>query len=153
MRKSNHKNSSSVSHDPRKNYCFACGQDNHDGMKLKFHYDEERNRYVCNFRLSRRYTGPPGYCHGGIIATILDDAMSKVNRLRKVVALTSQITVQYLRPVPLRQRLRVEAYAVRARGRRLFNEAEIVNEAGKVLARSRGIFVVVDPEKVFQREI
>ena len=80
-------------HRSHKNYCFACGKDNAEGMKLRFYYDQNRKRCVCNFRLNKRYTGPPGYCHGGIIATILDDAMSKMNKLREVVALTSQITV------------------------------------------------------------
>ena len=76
----------------QKNYCFVCGKDNPDGMRLRFTYDEERNSFVCQFRLGKRYTGPPGHCHGGIIATILDEAMGKVNKLRHVMALTSEIT-------------------------------------------------------------
>src|SRR5215469_13335970 len=74
-----------------KNYCFACGKNNPEGMRLKFAYDEERECFVCRFRLGKRFTGPPGHCHGGIIATILDEAMGKVNKLRHVVALTSEI--------------------------------------------------------------
>ena len=84
----------------QKNYCFACGQNNPDGMRLKFTLDEARQTFVCKFRLSKRYTGPPGHCHGGIIATILDDAMGKVNKLHHVVALTREMTVEYLKPVP-----------------------------------------------------
>jgi len=119
----------------RKNYCFACGKDNPQGMRLKFAYDDQRQRFVCRFRLGKRYTGPPGHCHGGIIATILDDAMGKVNKLRDVVALTSQITVNYLRPVPLQH----------------INMAEISNENNEVLARGRGIFIAIDAEKMFAK--
>jgi len=61
----------------QKNYCFACGANNPDGMRLRFTYDEERGCFVCRFRLGKRYTGPPGHCHGGIIATILDEAMAR----------------------------------------------------------------------------
>ena len=43
----------------QKNYCFACGQNNPDGMRLKFFLDEERQTFVCRFRLGKRYTGPP----------------------------------------------------------------------------------------------
>ena len=85
----------------RKNNCFVCGMDNPEGMRLKFVLDEERQTFVCRFRLSKRYTGPPGHCHGGVIACILDDAMGKVNKLHHVVALTREMTVEYLRPVPL----------------------------------------------------
>ncbi len=55
-------------------------------MHLKFTYDKKRKTFVCRFRLDERYTGPPGHCHGGIIATILDEAMGKVNKLRQVIA-------------------------------------------------------------------
>jgi hypothetical protein len=75
-----------------KNRCFACGPDNVAGMHLKFTFDQQRRMFVCRFRLDERYTGPPGHCHGGIIATILDEAMGKVNKIRQVIALTSKIT-------------------------------------------------------------
>ena len=124
----------------QKNYCFGCGTNNPQGMRLKFAYDEDIRRFVCHFRLSKRYTGPPGHAHGGIIATILDEAMGKVNKLRHVIALTSQITVNYLKPVPLNKPLRVESHEVRVRGRQHINMAEILNPKGEVLARSRGLF-------------
>jgi uncharacterized protein (TIGR00369 family) len=136
----------------KKNYCFACGKDNPDGMRLKFAFDRERKHFVCRFRLDKRYTGPPGYCHGGIIATILDDAMSKLSKLRDVVAATSRMTVEYLRPVPLHKPLRVESRELGKRGRRLTRVAEIVGEKGTVLARSRGIFVIINPERAFRRK-
>lgn len=147
---------SGTGHDTRyvqlqKNYCFVCGKDNPDSMRLRFTYDEEGDCFVCRFRLGKRYTGPPGHCHGGIIATILDEAMGKVNKLRHVIALTSEINVQYLKPVPLKQRLRVESREVRVRGRKHINMAEILNEKGEVLARSRGLFIAIDPQRMFAR--
>ncbi len=135
----------------QKNYCFACGKNNSEGMRLKFNYDEESNRFVCRFRLGKRYTGPPGHAHGGIIATILDEAMGKVNKLRQVIALTSRITVDYLKPVPLNTPLRVESREVRVSGREHINMAEIINLKGEVLARSRGLFVAIDPQKMFAK--
>jgi uncharacterized protein (TIGR00369 family) len=135
----------------QKNYCFACGRNNPEGMHLKFSYDEERDCFVCRFRLGKRYTGPPGHTHGGIIATILDEAMGKVNKLRHVVALTSNITVDYLKPVPLNKPLRVESREVHVRGRYHTNEAEILNQKGEVLARGKGLFIAIDPHKMFAK--
>ena len=97
----------------QKNNCFVCGQDNPNGMKLKFILDEDRQTFVCRFRLSNRYSGPPGHCHGGIIASILNDAMGKVNKLHHVVALTREMTVEYLKPVPLHKPLRVEGREIK----------------------------------------
>jgi len=134
---------------PKKNYCFVCGPDNPEGMHLDFTLDEPRRTFVCHFTLGKRYTGPPGHCHGGIIATILDDAMGKVNRLRDVVAVTREMTVEYLKPVPLEKPLRVEGREVSVHGRQHINAAEILNEKNEVLARSKGIFIAIDPEKIF----
>jgi uncharacterized protein (TIGR00369 family) len=150
------KKSSGQGHDIRharlqKNYCFACGKNNAEGMHLRFAYDEERDCFVCRFRLGKRYTGPPGHAHGGIIATVLDEAMGKVNKLRNVVALTSQIMVDYLKPVPLNKPLRVESREVRVRGRRHINMAEILNLENEVLARSQGLFIAIDPQKMFKK--
>src|ERR1700719_1496921 len=135
----------------RRNECFACAPDNPAVMRLKFTYDKRRQIFVCQFRLGKRYTGPPGHCHGGIIATILDEAMGKVNKLRQVIALTSRITVEYLRPVPLNKPLRVESREVSVRGRRHVNMGEILNQKGEVLARGQGLFISIDAERMFAK--
>jgi len=134
-----------------KNHCFACGKDNPEGMRLKFFFDEGHRRAWCRFRLPRRYQGPPGHAHGGIIATILDEAMGKVNKLRSVIALTSSMQIEYLRPVPLGKPLMVEGTERSVRGRRHLNAAEIKGDDGQVLARSKGVFIAVDPERMKQR--
>lgn len=136
-----------------RNYCFGCGQDNAEGMRLKFKLDEEAQRFVSRFRLSQRYVGPPGHAHGGIIATILDEAMGKVNKLRHVVAVTAEMTVQYIKPVPLGKPLIAEGWEKRVRGRVHTNVAEIRNEDGLVLARSTGKFIAIDPHKMFGKHL
>jgi len=116
-------------------------------MQLKFRYDKKRKAFICRFRLDDRYTGPPGHCHGGIIATILDEAMGKVNKLRDVIALTSQMTIDYLRPVPLNKTLRVESREVSVQGRKHINMGEILNQKGEVLARGQALFIAIDPRR------
>jgi len=139
-------------HKLKKNYCFACGTDNPGGMHLKFKLAPDGKHFISRFRLSKRYTGPPGHCHGGIIATILDDAMSKLNKLHDVIAATSKMTVEYIRPVPLNHPLVARSHEISKRGRRLTRVAEISDGSGTVLARGRGVFVIIDPHKVFRRK-
>jgi acyl-CoA thioesterase FadM len=76
--------------------------------------------------------------------------MSKLNRVNQTSAATSRMTVEYLRPVPLHRPLEVWSQTVSRRGRRLTYSAEIRDEKGHVLARSRGVFVVLHPEHVFR---
>jgi acyl-coenzyme A thioesterase PaaI-like protein len=136
-------------HNLPKNCCFACGPDNPDGLQLKFRFDEENHRVECKFRLAQRYVGPPRHAHGGIVATILDEGMGKVNKLRQVIAVTSEMTVQYLKMVPLGKWCTVVGWEQCVNGREHYNVAEIRNDKGEVLARSTGKFIAVDPERMF----
>ena len=135
----------------KRNYCFGCGADNPDSMKLKFSYDKKNARVICRLRLAPRFAGPPGYAHGGIIATVLDEAMAKLNKLHGVTAVTGHMAVDYLRPVPLGQSLTVEAREIEVKGRRRFREGLITNKSREVLARGKGVFITIDPQKVFAK--
>ena len=129
------------------NPCFGCGGGNARGMKLAFEFDESSRRVFGRFRLGPEYQGATGFVHGGIIATVLDEVMSKVSRFENVHAVTAELNVEYLRPVRVNEELRVEGFAIRQDGRDLFREGEIRNDAGTVLARGRGRFVIIDPER------
>jgi acyl-coenzyme A thioesterase PaaI-like protein len=137
----------------QRNLCFACGPENATGLRLQFVLGPEGHSYLCEFELGSEFGGPPGHAHGGIIATILDEAMGKANKLRGRIALTRRMQIDYLRPVPLGRRLIVEGWARSARGRVLYNHAELRSPEGVVLARSRGKFIAIDAEKMFAREL
>ncbi|MGB8596479.1 MAG: PaaI family thioesterase, partial [Candidatus Sulfotelmatobacter sp.] len=74
-------------------------------------------------------------------------------KLHHVIALTREMTVEYLKPVPLHKPLRVEGREVSLHGRQHVNMAEILNDKDEVLARSRGIFIAIDPEKMFAKYV
>ena len=130
------------------NMCFGCGAANARGMKLAFEQDDERQRITGRFHLGEDYQGGSGFLHGGIIAVLLDEVMSKVCRFHNEHAVTADLRVEYLRPIPVNQEIVVEGFITRRDGRQLYHEGEIRNAAGKLLARAQGRFVVIDPEKV-----
>ncbi len=116
-------------------------------MRLVFEQDDIERRIRGEFRLSAEYQGGPGFIHGGIIATVLDEAMGKVNRFRDIRAVTAELTIEYLKPVRVEEELRIEAYEVERNGRSLVHASEIRNRSGELLARGRGRFVEIDPAK------
>ncbi len=136
-----------------RNYCYGCGVDNKEGMRLEFVYDQERNSMVARLRLGTRFMGPPGHAHGGVIATVLDEAMGKVMKIHNVIALTSRMEVQFLKPVPLQETLIAEGKPRAHRGRRYWTVAEIRNSKGDILARSKGLFVAIDPVQKFGKHL
>jgi len=133
------------------NNCFGCGPGNEAGLRLKFVLDKKQQRFVCRFRLPRRFVGPPAHAHGGIIATILDEAMGKVSKLHNLIALTSRMEITYLKPVPLFKPLIVEGWDTGVRGREHYRAAEIRNRDGEVLASSKATFIEIDPHRMFAK--
>ena len=129
------------------NPCFGCGGGNPRGMKLAFEIDEPGQRIIGRIRLGPEYQGATGFIHGGIIATVLDEVMSKVSRFSSVRAVTAELTIEYLLPIRVGEELRVEGFATRRDGRQLYHEGEIRDATGNLLARGRGRFVIIDPER------
>jgi uncharacterized protein (TIGR00369 family) len=116
-------------------------------MRLAFVQDNANRRIVGEFVLGPRYQGGGGMAHGGILATLLDEAMGKLSRLRDVRAVTAEMTIEYLKPVSVEQKIIVEAKELGQTGRNLFQAGEIRNTEGQVLAKGRARFVIVAPKQ------
>src|SRR5690349_1510468 len=121
-------------------------------MKLTFEQDNANRKIVGRFVLGERYQGGAGFAHGGIIATLLDEAMGKVCRFREVRAVTAELSVEYLKPVNVQSEIVVEGWETDYKGRNLFHAGEIRNTAGEVLARGKGRFVIIGQAKAWRRK-
>jgi len=124
------------------NRCFGCGPANTSGLKLEFLLAEDRS-VVCLVTVPDAFEGHPGYLHGGIIATLLDEIMSKSVRARGFTSMTRHIEVDYRRPVPSCAPIRLEGRVVRSEGRKHWTEAKIIDAEGSALARGKGLFIDV----------
>lgn len=127
------------------NRCFGCGDANLNGLKLEFLLAPD-GTVVCPASIPDRFEGHPGYLHGGIIATLLDETMSKAVRARGLTAMTRHLEVDYKRPVPSCAPIRMEGRMVREEGRKLWVEAIIFGVDGHVLAQGKGLFIEARPE-------
>jgi len=126
------------------NRCFGCGKANPTGLNLEFLLAEDQS-VVCNAIVPDTFEGPVGYVHGGIIATLLDEAMSKSVRARGIIAMTRNMEVDYQRPVPSLATIRLEARVVRSEGRKHYTEATILDAKGKTLATAKALFIQIFP--------
>jgi uncharacterized protein (TIGR00369 family) len=125
------------------NKCFGCGGSADAGMFLTFEQDNVQRKIVGKFVMGPRYQGGGGMLHGGIIAMLMDEAMGKCCRFRHALAVTADMTIDYLRPIRVDQEIFVEAYETAQVGRNLFQMCEIRDAGKKVLARGRARFVVL----------
>jgi uncharacterized protein (TIGR00369 family) len=133
------------------NHCFGCGPDNPQGLRLEFTLASSEAGGLtasAEVKLTRLYEGPPGHIHGGIIATLLDEAMSKLNRPLNIVAMTRSLTVDYLRPAPLETTLKLVATHIKKNGRKVLHAADLMLEDGTMLAHGEGFFLVIPPQMI-----
>jgi uncharacterized protein (TIGR00369 family) len=124
------------------NRCFGCGPANAIGLQLEFLLAED-GAVVCLPTIPECFEGPPGYLHGGIIATLLDEAMSKTVRARGLKAVTGRMEIDYRRPVRSAAPIRMEGRLLRSEGRKHWTEARILDARGHVLAEAKGIFIEI----------
>ncbi len=127
------------------NRCFGCGQANPAGLRLEFLLAADGG-VVSLPAVSRAFEGHPGYLHGGIIATLLDEAMSKAVRAKGLTAMTRHIEIDYLHPVPSATPLRIEGRVVKSEGRKHWTESRILSAHGTVLAQAQGVFIEIRPK-------
>jgi uncharacterized protein (TIGR00369 family) len=128
------------------NRCFGCGTANPIGLHLEFQLAED-GAVVCLASIHDTHEGPRGFVHGGIIATLLDETMSKAVRSHNVVGMTRHMEVDYLRPVPSGAPIRLEGRVYHHEGRKHWAEARILNADQTVLAQSKGLFIEVRPRQ------
>jgi len=124
------------------NRCFGCGPANASGLRLEFLLAEDAS-VVCQATVSEAFEGHPGYLHGGVIATLLDESMSKAVRAKGLTAMTRHIEVDYLRPVPSATPIRMEGRVTHHEGRKHWTVARILNARGTALAEAKGLFIEV----------
>jgi len=123
-------------------HCFGCSQKNSHGLKMKF-YTDETTLYSW-LSVPPHLCGWEGIVHGGVLSTMLDEIMgwSAIYTLRKIV-MTKSMTIDYLKPVYIEDKLRVEGKVIeRVSDREVIIEGRLYKEDNILCAQTRGTFAV-----------
>ncbi len=130
--------------------CFACGELNEHGIRMPLHI--EPDRAWSELVLDPTFQGWEGIAHGGILATLLDEAGAWAIASREAFGFTARLSIEYRRPVPIGVPIRVQGRLVEARRRVLRTEASIVDPAtAEEYARADGVYIRAPEEQ--QREL
>jgi acyl-coenzyme A thioesterase PaaI-like protein len=125
--------------------CFACGQRNDSGLKLTFR--REGDRIVADYLPREEFRGFPGVLHGGVLATMLDETMSRTGAMRREWLMTGKLEIRYRRPAPVDKPLRVWGEIMRERRGAIDAAGAVELLDGTVVAEGRGMFLRL-PEQV-----
>ncbi|MCK4761572.1 MAG: PaaI family thioesterase [Candidatus Aminicenantes bacterium] len=119
-----------------------------DCLKIEQFFNEKDNSFIMWFYPGKKAMGPPGYCHGGLISTILDESMGSCCWLNGHLVMTVKIEVRYKAKIPVNKEYISTSGIDLIKGRRIFAEAEIVDSNNKVYALAKGTFLAIPPEKL-----
>jgi uncharacterized protein (TIGR00369 family) len=128
--------------------CFGCSLDNERGLGLVF----ERGEGIVRARttLGHSFAGYDGLVHGGIVSTLLDEAMGwAILELAGRFAVTRSLAVDFRRPVFIDKPLTIEArIAGEEADGALRVEAGVTDGRGRLLASAIGVWVPVRTSRV-----
>lgn len=123
--------------------CFGCGAEHPTGLHVRCFRSPDG--VLSPIVVSPEYEGPPGAVHGGIVAAYLDEILGgAVVRATGRPAVTGELTVRYVRPVPSDMPLLGRGRLVTDHGRYVDVEGSLEElEGGRVVATARGRFFPV----------
>ena len=121
--------------------CFVCGKSNPNGLHVTF--AKHGDAAVAHYRCREEMNGWSGIQHGGITAALLDEASAYVPYFMGLTAVTAKMEIEFVKPIQVGERLRVEGRPIRKTKRIIEVEAEIAGENGDVKARSTAKMMIL----------
>jgi uncharacterized protein (TIGR00369 family) len=115
-------------------FCFGCGCNNPIGLKLKF--KKEDDTVMAEYTPHKAFQGWPGLLHGGILACLLDEAMSHAAYTTGSTCLTASITIRQRQPVEVETPLVITARITRHGTRLIETEGQVRLKDGTIVAES-----------------
>ena len=123
-------------------YCFACGEKNPVGLHLRFEKVDDKLTAVKI--LAREYEGYEGAAHGGIVATMLDEAMCAfIKFFYDEQAMTGRLEIRYKHPTPIEQELKISAWQESQRRNIITMRSNVATSDGVITAEATAKFAVV----------
>lgn len=116
--------------------CFACGMKNAEGLRIDWKIEGKTTH--ADFTPSKKHQGFVGMVHGGILATLLDEAMARLAWKIHGRAVAAELTVRYLRPARIGERLSIFGEILDDKRRLIQTRARIERKDGTILATATG---------------
>lgn len=120
--------------------CVVCGAQNSRGLRL--HFTQSSFSASATWIPTADWESFQGTIHGGIIGTVLDEAMSKAIIGRGLEAYTAELRVRFHARICPGDELHVRGWVVEKRRRHIRAEAVLVTTAGEERAHAWGTFLV-----------
>jgi uncharacterized protein (TIGR00369 family) len=118
--------------------CFVCGEKNPVGLRLRLRTDPERGESIAEVTFPCHFQGWAGIVHGGLLASVLDEAMIYAVGAKGFKCVTGEITVRYVKPASTGVVYALKGRFTEDKGRIVLAESELLGGAGNQVARASG---------------
>jgi len=135
---------------PNSRMCLVCGLKNPLGLHTAF-YELDNKEILAVFTPREQHQSYPGRLHGGIISTILDEAIGRAVMMHsddEIWGVTVDLRVRFKKPVPLDVELRVVGRITKNSSRFFEGTGELLLADGTVAAEGRGKYLKVPLDKI-----
>jgi uncharacterized protein (TIGR00369 family) len=119
-------------------HCFVCGKRNPSGLGLEFHENPSSREVEAEVVFPKHLQGWKDTVHGGLLATVLDEAMIKAASAAGITCVTAEMTVRYRKPAATEASYRASGRLLETRGRICTAESRIHDASGEVYAQATG---------------
>jgi acyl-coenzyme A thioesterase PaaI-like protein len=121
--------------------CFACGEDNPIGLKLKPVYDGEKVR--AEFTAGEFYQGWDNMVHGGILYTLLDEATAYVLLCHGIYfGVTARSEMRFKQVAPINEPIQISAWVTKLTRRLVETKGVLTLKDNTVIAEGNSLFYV-----------
>ncbi|MFC1843352.1 PaaI family thioesterase [Thermodesulfobacteriota bacterium] len=139
-----------TSKQPNSRMCLVCGLKNPFGLHTSF-FELDNKEILAVFKPREEHQSYPGRLHGGIISTILDEAIGRAIMMhadKEVWGVTVDLQIRFKKPVPLDEELRVLGRITKDSSRFFEGTGELLLQDGTVAAEGHGKYLKVPLEKI-----
>ena len=124
-------------------YCFICGVKNPGGLRLTWTVNGRSTE--ATFLPQKSHQGWKDLVHGGLIAALLDEAMTRLAWKLEAGAVTAEMTVRYRKSARVGEALTIRGEITETRGRLMRGRATVSKEDGSLLAEAEGKILKLKP--------
>ena len=118
--------------------CFVCGEKNAAGLKLRIRTDAERGESAADVTFPEYLQGWAKVVHGGLLATVLDEAMIYAAGAKGLKCVTGEMTVRFVKPASTGVTYTLRGRFVEDKGRIVLAESSLLDSEGQEVATATG---------------
>lgn len=130
---------------PHTSGCLVCGRDNPHGLKMSLHVDSESGVVTTEFIPRAEHIGFEGVIHGGVLATVLDEAMVwAATWSGRRFCFCGELMLRFKKPLSVGERVLVESRVEFSRPKLIQTMGTMRSPSGGIIAAGEGKYVPME---------